>query len=179
MTTVSIDTSNVASAAKKLLLPVGAIVAAGLVAGFMGVPWSNAGDGGSGVRLVADANQGATLTISTIEPGESVSRSVTIRNSSGQPSRLTFQETGDPAMFADGELQLRIAQDDRTLYDGDFAAMSDLAQDVGVLDPGGSSTFTFTVSLPDDAPFANQGDPATVSYNWVNSDAGATDSWSG
>ena len=56
----------------------------------------------------------------------------------------------------------------------DFAAMSDIAQDVGTLEPGGSSTFTFTVSLPDDAPFANQGEPATASYSWVNSDAGTS-----
>ena len=97
----------------------------------------------------------------------------------GQPSRLTFQETGDPSPFADGELHLQIQQDNRTLYDGDFAAMSDIAQDVGMLEPGGSSTFTFTVSLPDDAPFANQGDPATASHNWVNTDPGSTGSWSG
>ena len=108
-----------------------------------------------------------------------MSRSVTIRNPGGQASRLSFQETGDPSPFADGELNLEIQQDGRTLYDGAFAAMSDIAQDVGVLEPGGSSTFTFTVSLPDDAPFANQGAPATVSYNWINSDPGTgSGSWS-
>lgn len=178
MTAMSMSTANAVTTARKFILPVGSIVAAGLVAMLMGVPWSNAGDGSSGIRLLADDNQGATLTISKIEPGQSVSRSVTIRNSGGQPSRLTFQETGDPSPFADGELQLQIEQDGRSLYDGDFAAMSDVAQDVGVLDPGGSSTFTFTVSLPDDAPFANQGAPASAAYNWVNSDVGA-ESWSG
>lgn len=179
MTTMSLSTASAVTTARKFLLPVGSIVAAGLIAMFMGVPWTSAGEGSSGIRLLADDHQGATLTISKIEPGQSVSRSVTIRNSGGQPSRLTFQETGDPSPFADGELHLQIQQDNRTLYDGDFAAMSDIAQDVGMLEPGGSSTFTFTVSLPDDAPFANQGDPATASYNWVNTDPGSTGSWSG
>ena len=34
--------------------------------------------------------------------------------------------------------------------------------------PDGSSKFAFTVSLPDDAPFAAQGEPATATYTWVN-----------
>jgi hypothetical protein len=163
--------------ARKFLLPVGSVVGAGVLAMVMGVPWTSASEGSSGIRLLADDNQGATLTISKVDPGESVSRSVTIRNSGGQPSKLSFQETGDPSPFADGELHLVIDQDGRKLYDGDFAAMSDIAQDVGTLDAGGSSTFTFTVSLPDDAPFANQGDPATASYTWVNSNTGSKQTW--
>ena len=35
------------------------------------------------------------------------------------------------------------------------------------------------LAVVDDAPFANQGDPATASYNWVNTDPGSTGSWSG
>jgi hypothetical protein len=163
-------TTTVATTARKLLLPVGSVVGAGVLAMVLGVPWTSASEGSSGIRLLADDNQGATLTISKIEPGASVSRSVTIRNSGGLASKLFFSESGDPAPFADGELHLVIDQDGTTLYDGDFAAMSDQAQDVGTLEPGGSSTFTFTVSLPGDAPFANQGEPATASYTWVNSE---------
>jgi hypothetical protein len=48
-----------------------------------------------------------------------------------------------------------------------------VSQDVGNLPPGGSSVFTFTVSLPKDAPFANQGEAAVASYSWVNSNTGA------
>jgi hypothetical protein len=162
-------TTTAATTARKLLLPVGSVVGAGVLAMVLGVPWTSASEGSSGIRLLADDNQGATLTISKIEPGQSVSRSVTIRNSGGLASKLFFSESGDPSPFADGELHLVIDQDGTTLFDGDFAAMSDQAQDVGTLEPGGSSTFTFTVSLPDKAPFANQGDPATASYTWVNS----------
>ena len=170
-------TTTAVTTARKLMLPLGSVIGAGVLAMVMGVPWTSASEGSSGIRLLADDNQGATLTISKIEPGESVSRSVTIRNSGAEQSRLSFQETGDPSPFADGELQLVIEQDGRALYDGDFAAMSDLAQDVGTLESGGSSTFTFTISLPDDAPFANQGDPAVASYSWVNSDTGTSTTW--
>lgn len=171
-----------AGAARRLTLPLGIAVGAGLLTmllGVMGVPWTSAGEGSSGIRLQADDNQGTALTVSAIDPGQSVSRSVTIRNSGAQASRLSFQETGDPSSFADGLLHLAIVQDGRTLFDGDFAAMSDIAQDVGTLEPGGSSTFTFTVSLPDDAPFANQGEPASASYNWVHSGSGSTTSSGG
>jgi hypothetical protein len=170
-------TTTATTTARKLILPIGSVVGAGVLAMVMGVPWTSASEGSSGIRLLADDNQGATLTISEIEPGESVSRSVTIRNSGGEQSRLSFQETGDPSPFADGELHLVITQEGRALYEGDFAAMSDLAQDVGTLEPGGSSTFTFTVSLPEDAPFANQGEPATAAYTWVNSNNGSSGTW--
>ena len=33
------------------------------------------------------------------------------------------------------------------------------------------------VSLPDDAPFANQGEPASASYTWVNSEPGSSGSF--
>jgi hypothetical protein len=176
-TTTGTTGTTAATTARRLVLPVGSVVGAGLLAMLMGVPWTSASEGATGIRLLADDNQGATLTISKIEPGESVSRSVTIRNSGSTPSRLSFQETGDPAPFADGQLHLVIDQDGRTLYDGDFAAMSDIAQDVGTLEASGSSTFTFTVSLPDDAPFANQGEPASASYTWVTSEPGTSGSF--
>lgn len=177
MTSTSTMTVERSPAARKLLVPFGTLVGAGVLAVLLGVPWNSADGKSSGIRLVADDNQGATLTISKMEPGASVSRSVTIRNSGGERSRLSFQESGDPAPFADGKLHLVIDQDGRTIYDGAFAAMSDVAQDVGTLEPGASSTFTFTVSLPKDAPFANQGDPATASYSWVNAGIGTTKSW--
>ena len=74
-----------------------------------------------------------------------------------------------PATFAGGELDLKIEQDGRTVYDGLFGAMNDVTQDVGNAAPRvGRAQFTFTVSLPDDAPFANQGEPAVATYTWVN-----------
>ena len=152
---------------RRLAIPT--VIVAGVVAAatVTGIGWTGASEAATGVRLQADAGHGATLTISELEPGDSVSKTVTIRNSAAVDSRLSFEENAAPATFAGGELRLRIDQDGRSIYDGVFGGMNDIAQDVGSLAPGGSSTFTFTVSLPGSAPFANQGDPAVANYTWV------------
>jgi len=155
---------------RRLVLPVVVVVAVGILAAVTGVPWTGQSQAATGIRLQADPGQGATLTITELEPGESVTRSVTIRNSGTSESRLTFEENAEVSAFAGGELHLAIEQDGRTVYDGPFGGMSDVAQDVGSLPPGGASTFRFTVSLPDSAPFANQGDPAVAAYSWVIAD---------
>jgi hypothetical protein len=171
-------TAITAGISRKVFLPLGTLVGAGVMVMALGIPWTSAGESAGGIRLSADDQHGATLTITHMKPGESVTRSVTIRNSGGTASRLSFQETGEPSSFADGELNLAIEQDGKPVYDGDFAGMSDFAQDMGYLAPGGSSTFLFTVSLPDDAPFANQGPAATASYAWVTAPGySASDSW--
>jgi|SRR6478736_3811935 len=157
--------------AKRLVLPLVVVAALTGLAMVGGVPWTADGsEAAAGFKLTATEGQGATLTISKLEPGDSASKTVTIRNSSADDSRLSFEENADQATFANGQLQLEIQQDGRTVYQGAFGAMNDVAQDVGTLPAGGSSKFTFTVSLPKDAPYANQGAPATATYTWVNTD---------
>ncbi|MBZ5737533.1 hypothetical protein [Nocardioides mangrovi] len=155
--------------ARRLILPLVLILGVGGLLMVLGVPWTSASEGTAGVRLTAAADQGAKLTITTLEPGDSVTKSVTIRNSGSAESRLSFEENANPTTFAGGELHLTIEHDGVTVYDGQFGAMNDVSQDVGSLPAGGSSTFTFTVSLPESAPYANQGDPAVATYTWTNS----------
>lgn len=155
---------------RRFVLPVVVVVAVGLLATVTGVPWTGESQAATGIRLQADPGQGATLTITELEPGSSVTKVVTIRNSGTSDSRLSFEENAEPSAFAGGELRLEIEQDGRIVYDGPFGGMNDVTQDVGNLAPGGSSKFTFTVSLPDSAPFANQGDPAVAAYTWVITD---------
>lgn len=154
---------------RRYLLPLVIVLAVGGLLMVLGVPWTSASEGTAGVRLQAAADQGAKLSITTLEPGETVTKNVTIRNSGSGESRLSFEENAQPSTFAGGQLHLLIEHDGRTVYDGRFGAMNDVSQDVGSLPPGGSSTFTFIVSLPESAPYANQGKPATASYTWTNS----------
>ena len=58
-----------ATSARKFILPVVTVIAAGALAMAMGIPWTSANEGAAGIRLQADDNQGATLTISQMEPG--------------------------------------------------------------------------------------------------------------
>jgi len=155
---------------RRFVIPVVVIVGLAVLASVTGIPWTGASEAATGVRLQAEPGQGATLTISKLEPGDSVTKTVTIRNSGAGESRLSFEENATPAAFAGGALNLEIQQDGHTVYTGLFGEMNDVTQDVGQLAPGGSSTFTFTVSLPDDAPFANQGEPAVATYSWVNTE---------
>ena len=156
--------------ASRFVLPVVALAAVGVLATVTGVPWTGASEAATGISLQAAPGQGATLTITELEPGDSVVRTITIRNSATGESRVSFEEAADPSVFAGGALDLTIEQDGRTVYDGVFGGMNDVAQDVGNLPPGGASTFTFTVSLPDSAPFANQGEPAVATYTWQSAD---------
>ena len=170
-TTAPIRTARTSAAqARRFIIPVSVIAGLAVLASVAGIPWTGASEAATGVRLQAEPGQGATLTISKLEPGDSATKTVTIRNSGAGESRLSFEENADAATFADGELHLKIQQDGTTVFDGRFGAMNDVTQDVGNLAPGGSSKFTFTVSLPDDAPFVNQGKAAVASYSWVNTD---------
>lgn len=153
---------------RKLLLPLVSVLGAGALAVSAGIPLSNASESSTGVKLVASDNDAATITVTAIEPGDSVTRKVTIHNSAGISSRLSFAETGEPATYDQGNLHLVIARDGDTLYAGQFGAMGDFAQDLGFIGANDTTTFTFTVSLPDGAPFLKGGiETATASYSWV------------
>jgi hypothetical protein len=156
---------------RKLVLPVASVAAAGLFAVVLGqLPLSSA-SGPAGTRLVANDEQGATLTVTDLQPGDSVIRSITIHNSSNLSSRLSFTEEADPASYDAGSLRLQISRDGQQVYSGTFGAMADFAQDMGYLDARDATTFAFTVSLPDDAPLVRTGtETATASYSWVVAD---------
>lgn len=156
---------------RKFVLPVVSVLGASAFAVVLGqLPLSNASES-SGTRLVANADQGATLTVTDLQPGDSVTRSITIHNSSNLSSRLSFAEAADPAGYDAGNLRLRISRDGEQVYSGAFGAMADFAQDMGYLDARDATTFTFTVSLPDGAPLVRTGtETATATYSWVVAD---------
>lgn len=153
---------------RKVVLSGVSVVGAGVLAVAAGLVGSNASAASEGVRLTSDADGGAALVVTALEPGDSVTRSVTIRNTTGRVARLSFTEQGDPASFAGGELRVRISRDGEQLYAGQFGGMGDFAQDMGDLSTQESSTFSFTVSLPDDATFVAPGtETAEASYSWL------------
>ncbi|GEP39464.1 hypothetical protein NPS01_31270 [Nocardioides psychrotolerans] len=152
---------------RKLLLAVASVLMVAAVAALSGVPWSQASGSEAGVELVAEDSL-ATLTVTGIQPGDSVVRSATIRNSTNASVRVAFTEQGAPSTAQDGLLLLRIESEGRQVFAGGFGAMADLTQDAGELAPGASATFRFTVALPDDASYNPPGqEVAQATYAWV------------
>lgn len=153
---------------RKVVLSAASVLGAGALAVTTGLLAGDASAASDGVRLVGDEQGGAALVVTAIEPGDAVTRTVTIRNTTGAEGRLTFTEQGDPAAYAEGRLQLVIERDGRELYAGGFGGMGDFAQDMGFLQSEESTTFSFTVSLPDDAGFVPPGtQTAEASYTWI------------
>ncbi|MDO9497698.1 MAG: hypothetical protein Q7J48_18495 [Nocardioides sp.] len=152
---------------RKLVVSVVSVLAVAAMAALGGISWSQASESPSGVQLVAEDHL-ATLTVTDIQPGDEVTRLVTIRNSADRPARLAFTEQGDPADYRDGQLVLSVDADGRQVYEGQFGAMADLTQDMGQVGAGESVTFRFTVSLPDEVTYLAPGrESATASYAWV------------
>lgn len=152
---------------RKLVVSVVVVVVGAAIAAMSGISWSQASESQAGVQLVADDHL-ATLTVTDIQPGDAVTRLVTINNSGAGPARLDFTEQGDAAGYLDGQLLLSVDVAGRELYAGQFGAMADLTQDMGVVGAGESVTFRFTVSLPDEVTYLGPGrETATASYAWA------------
>lgn len=146
------------------VVPVAGAALLGGVLWLSGIPLSNAGGSHEGVRLESEGT-GATLVVTDLPAGEQVSRSVSISNPASQPTRLSMTEHGDPPTGSDAALQLTIEREGVRLYSGPLGAMSDVTADQGWIPAGGRVTFTFTVSLPDDAASV-AGAEDTVGYSW-------------
>lgn len=152
---------------RKLVVSAAVVPVVAAAAALSGVSWSQASESQSGVELVADGHL-ATLTVTDVQPGDEVTRLVTIRNSADQPARLSFTEQGEAADYRGGRLALSVDAGGRPVYEGQFGAMADLTQDMGEVAAGESVTFRFTVSLPDDVTYQAPGrETATASYAWV------------
>lgn len=145
-----------------LVVPAAGAALLGGLLWLSGIPLSNAGMAEDGVELVSEGTE-ATLVVTDLAPGESAARTVSISNPGSEPTRLTMTERGAPVGGEDG-LQLVVEREGVRLYAGPMGAMSDVAADQGWVAAGNRVAFTFTVSLPEDAP--PLGSQASVSYSW-------------
>mgnify|MGYP000321297045 CR=1 FL=1 len=80
------------------------------------------------------------------------------------PARLTMTETGDAVDHDADGVNLTIEREGVRLYDGRLGAMSDVTTDQGWIPAGGRVSFTFRVSLPEDAPALRSAE--SISYAW-------------
>ncbi len=116
-----------------------------------------------------------------IAPGDSVSGTIAITSSGEEPGELVVaqHDVEDTPGLGGGELSgrltLRIADvtapaSPVTVYSGPLATMP--ARPAGVLEPGASRTYEFTVALPETDPGVGaqndvQGASVSVAYSWT------------
>lgn len=146
-----------------VVVPVAGAAALAGVLWLSGIPLSSASGSDDGVRLESDGAE-ATLVVTDLGAGETVSRTISIGNPGTAPTRLSMTEHGEPPAYPG--LDLEIEREGVRLYDGPLGAMSDVAADQGWIPAGGTVTYTFTVSLPEDGQDLAGATDAAVTYAW-------------
>jgi len=161
---------------KKVLVPLATLLAAGAVAVGSGATFTsttnNAISSVTAGKLVHtnDKANAAIFTITKLKPGQSQSGSVTITNTGDLASTLKLTETSSTNAFTTGSLRLKITEDgvSTPVYDGEFGGLVDgVATELDSLDVDATRTFTFTVTLDQNAPNGDQGKTADAAYQWV------------
>lgn len=124
----------------------------------------------SGTLLQSNSKDGAQIFgLNNLKPGDTLNGSVTITNTGTLPATFSLTETASTSAFTGEYLKLGVknATTGATIYTGSFGGLVDGAKtDLGVLQPGAAGTYTFTVTLAQDAPNSEQGKSASAAYQW-------------
>lgn len=169
---------------RKVLVPLATLLAAGAVAVGSGATWTSTTDSSvavtSGTLIHTNSQDGATLTIENIIPGDSMTGTVTVENTGDTDSTLDLTASGVSSTFSD---YLTITVNDGTadLYDGPFADLAITSTDV-VFDVDDSITYTVTVALDAAATDVDQSKAAAATLTWEQTqvDGGSlTENWVG
>ncbi|MFW5473768.1 TasA family protein [Knoellia sp. CPCC 206450] len=161
--------------AKKVLVPLTVLLAAGALAVGSGATFSSETSNTistvtSGTLLHTNSKNGAEIFgLTNFKPGDTLNGSVTITNTGSLPATFSLTETSSANAFTGEYLKLAIKNTTSgvTVYDGTFGGLVDgTKNDLGVVAPGAANVYTFTVTLAQDAPNSEQGKTATAAYQW-------------
>lgn len=161
--------------AKKVLVPLTVLLVAGAVAVGSGATFSSEtgntiSTATSGTLLHSNSKNGAEIFgLNNLKPGDTLNGSVTITNTGTLPASFSLAETTSTNAFTGEYLKLGVtnATTGATIYAGSFGGLVDGAKaDLGVLQPGAANSFTFTVTLAQDAPNSEQNKSASAAYQW-------------
>ncbi|WP_309648844.1 hypothetical protein [Nocardioides sp.] len=157
---------------RKVLVPLATLVVAGSVAVGSGASFTSTTASTTAVSSgsVTHANNVSNMTIGNIKDDDVITGSVTITNTGTLPSTLTLAETtGGTNNFIASDLKLKLTQGTTELYNGTFGGLVDGTKlALGALQPGGSTTVVFTVTLDETTDNTNEGKSASQSFQWVS-----------
>ena len=111
-------------------------------------------------------------TPSKMRPGDVSSGTVTLSNTGDVPGQFSLSKTAtsDPDNLG-AALDLAVMEGSTTIYSGKLSAMG--TQGLGIWQPAGSHTYTFTVTWPNDPPTSDAADTAlmgkacTYRFDWT------------
>lgn len=181
------------SASGKLLVPLATLLAASAVAIGSGATWTSESEASvsvtSGMLELTSNHDGATLTLTNIKPGDSMTGTVEIENTGSVDGLLVLSSSNLSNTTFSDYLTITVESDAESaaLYSGPFA---DFALDANEADFGADTdgagtddtthdtvTYTVTVALDADATNDDQSQSASVDLKWVatQTDGGALD----
>ena len=141
---------------------------------------------GDNVTGAVSLTGSGVYTASNLEPGKSVSGTVTISNSGSLPETLTLQIANVSSTFGTGDVKVSVADADGNTIFSNFG-LTDATSSTAVALPDGASgtpttwagtsatphseTYTVTVSLPLSDGNGDQGKTASFDLDWAGTQA--------
>ncbi|KAA1379860.1 TasA family protein [Aeromicrobium fastidiosum] len=168
---------------KKILLPLATLVAAGAIAVGSGATFTSTSantissvTSGTLTQSNSKANA-AVFNLTNIKPGDVVNGSLTIKNTGSLPATFSLTETSSTNTFTASNLSMTItnATTNKVVYTGTFGGLVDgTKNDLGLVAPGVSNDFVFSVKLDQGTTNVDQGKTASAAYQWDSVQADAT-----
>ena len=161
--------------ARKILLPLTTVLAAGAIAVGSGATFtSTSGNTISAVTagtLTQSNSKGgqAIFNLTNLKPGDTLNGTLTLTNTGSLPADFSLTEASSSNGFSGSNLTLDIVDTtaNTTVYSGTFGGLADGTKNsLGTWASGAAHTFRFTVKLAQDATNAEQGKTAGATYTW-------------
>jgi spore coat-associated protein N len=165
--------------ARKILLPLTTLVAAGAIAVGSGATFNattgntiSAVTSGTLTHSNSKADQ-AVFNLTDMKPGDVLNGSLTLTNTGSLPAAFSLVEVtsnnafGPTTTGANLSLEIVDTTAGTTVYNGTFGGLVDGAKtSIGTWESGDAHSFRFTVKLNQDAPNTDQGKTADAVYQW-------------
>jgi hypothetical protein len=161
--------------AKKVLIPLATLVAAGAVAVGSGATFDSttgntisAVTAGTLTQSNSKADQ-AIFNLSNMKPGDTLNGNLTLTNTGSLPAAFSLTEVSSANGFTGANLTLDILDvtANTTVYSGTFGGLADGAkQALGTWASNASHNFKFVVKLDASTPNGDQGKTANAVYSW-------------
>ncbi|CAN7313291.1 TasA family protein [Knoellia sp. LjRoot47] len=170
-------------AAKKVLVPLTVLLAAGALAVGSGATFSSESSNtissvtSGSLTQLNSKKDAAIFNLTNLKPGDTLNGSVTITNTGTLPATFSLTEVASTNGFTDSNLKLVIKNTttSATVFDGTFGGLEDGKKtDLGEVAAKAANTYVFTVTLDKDTPNDDQGKTASATYQWSSVQLAAT-----